>query len=89
MGTRIAGLIVFALLLGGCDRVGSEAWCEKLGEKPKGEWTLDETGNYAKYCVLGMDDERWCKKLEGKPKGEWTANEAARYAKDCLVGREG
>ena len=87
MKTRIAGLIAVGLLLAACDRVGSEAWCEKLDQKPKGEWNLDETGNYTKYCVLGMNSEKWCENLEKKPKGEWTANEAADYAANCLVGR--
>lgn len=80
-------LVVAGWMLAGCDRVGSEAWCEKLGEKPKGEWTMEEAGDYTKYCVLGMDPERWCEKLEQKPKGDWTANEAADYAKNCLTGR--
>jgi hypothetical protein len=87
MKTEIAGAIALALLLAACDRVGSEAWCEKLSEKPKGEWTLDETTDYTKYCVLGMDSEKWCEKLEKKPKGEWTADEAADYAQNCLLGR--
>jgi len=32
--------------------IGSEEWCEDLSEKPKGEWTGDETKSYAKHCVL-------------------------------------
>jgi hypothetical protein len=87
MKTRIAGLIAISLLLAACDRVGSEAWCEKLNEKPKGEWTLDETEDYTKYCLLGMDSEKWCEKLEKKPKDDWTAKEATIYAKNCIVGR--
>ena len=87
MKTRIVGLIVVSLLIASCDRVGSEAWCEKQSEKPKSDWTMGETGDYTKYCVLGMDSEKWCKKLEKKPKGDWTANEAADYAANCVVGR--
>ncbi len=49
-------LILSALLCTACcPDVGSEAWCEKLKEKPKGEWTLDETGSYGKHCLLGCD----------------------------------
>ena len=41
------------LSLGGCaPKVGSDKWCANLKAKPKGEWTLDEAGNYAKYCVF-------------------------------------
>jgi len=32
--------------------IGSEEWCEKLSKKPKGEWTGDEAGSYAKHCVM-------------------------------------
>ena len=83
-----AALIASAALLSACgDRVGSDAWCEKLGEKPKSEWTMEEAGDYTKYCVLGMDPEKWCEKMEEKPKGDWTASEAADYAKNCVGGR--
>lgn len=87
MKLRILILVMAILSLSACDRVGSEAWCAKLKEKPKGEWTLDETGDYTKYCVLGMDPEKWCEKMEKKDKGDWTADEAAEYTANCLVGR--
>jgi len=32
--------------------VGSKEWCEDLKAKPKGEWTANEAGNFAKHCVL-------------------------------------
>ena len=32
--------------------VGSDAWCKKMGEKAKGEWTANEAGEYAKNCVF-------------------------------------
>ena len=87
MKTKIAALILISLLITSCDRVGSQAWCTKQKEKPKSEWTLDETGSYTKYCVLGMDSEKWCKKMEKKDKGDWTANEATDYAANCMLGR--
>ena len=53
--------VTLALALGslaGCaPEVGSKAWCEQLEEKPKGEWTLSETGDYAKSCIVRLDDE--------------------------------
>lgn len=44
----------FAIItLSGCSpEVGSEAWCKKLEEKPKGEWTANEATEYAKSCLL-------------------------------------
>jgi Protein of unknown function (DUF3012) len=42
-----------ALLLGGCaPEVGSEAWCKKMKEKDKGDWTLNETTDFTKHCIL-------------------------------------
>jgi hypothetical protein len=35
-----------------CAPVGSEAWCEKMKNKPKGDWTANEAGDYALHCVL-------------------------------------
>ena len=83
----VATAFLLTLSLTGCDRVGSEAWCAKQQQKPKGEWTMEEAGDYTKYCVLHMDSEKWCKDLEKKPKGDWTTNEAAEYAKNCLTDR--
>ena len=87
MNIKLAGLIVLSLLLGACDRVGSDAWCEKLEENPKGKWTVEEKGQHTKYCVLGFNSEKWCEKLEKKPKGDWSANEGSDYAKNCVFGR--
>ena len=88
MKLKILTLVLAVLALTACgDRVGSDEWCEKMKEKPKGEWTMEETGDYTKYCVLGMDPAKWCEKMEEKDKGDWTASEAADYAKNC-VGRD-
>jgi hypothetical protein len=32
--------------------VGSEAWCEKMSEKPKGDWSTHEAADYAKHCLF-------------------------------------
>ena len=31
---------------------GSLAWCEKMDETVKGEWTLDDAAEYTKSCIL-------------------------------------
>ena len=89
---KIVILMSAVLLAGGwlaaCNPVGSEGWCENMKDTPKSEWSLQETGDYTKYCVLGMDPKAFCEKLEKKDKGDWTANEAADYAANCLTGRE-
>lgn len=43
----------FAFIAAGCSpEVGSEAWCQQMKEKPKGDWTATETKDYAKYCIF-------------------------------------
>ncbi len=42
----------FAGLLGCAPEVGSEKWCMKLDEKPKGDWTANEASDYAKNCIF-------------------------------------
>ncbi len=32
--------------------VGSEAWCVDMEEKPKGDWTTNEAGDFAKHCIF-------------------------------------
>jgi len=34
----------------------SEKWCEKLEEKPKGDWTANEAADYAKNCLTGRSE---------------------------------
>jgi hypothetical protein len=48
-----AGLLALIGLISGCSpEVGSEAWCKAMDEKPKGDWTANEAGDYAKHCVF-------------------------------------
>jgi hypothetical protein len=64
-----------------------QGFMRKLKETPKSQWTLEQTGDYTRYCVLGMDSEKWCEKMERNDKGDWTANETGDYAAKCVVGR--
>ena len=42
-----------ALLALACSpAVGSKAWCEKMAEKPKGDWSANEAADYAKHCLF-------------------------------------
>lgn len=53
---RPALLIATALLaasLSACaPKVGSPEWCAKIQEKPKGDWTANEAGDFLKHCVV-------------------------------------
>ena len=50
---RLTLLVSIALLLNACaPEIGSEAWCKDQAEKPKGDWTINESTAYAKHCLL-------------------------------------
>ena len=56
---RIVLLLLFTcLLLSSCAKVGSDIWCQNMEEKPKGDWTAIEAGDYTKYCLMGMDPDK-------------------------------
>jgi hypothetical protein len=45
--------VVFSLVAAGCSpEVGSDAWCEKMKEKPKGDWSANEATDFTKHCVF-------------------------------------
>ena len=51
--TQLTLLASTVLLLSACaPEAGSEAWCESLAEKPKGDWSANEVTDYAKHCLL-------------------------------------
>lgn len=50
---KIVSIFAVSLLVAACaPEVGSEAWCEAMKEKPKGDWTANETMEYGKSCVF-------------------------------------
>lgn len=55
---RTVVLLLMAGLAGGCTpEAGSEAWCEAMSEKPKGDWTANQAADFARHCVLKLPDE--------------------------------
>ncbi|MDP5254443.1 DUF3012 domain-containing protein [Vibrio sp. HB161653] len=32
--------------------VGSEQWCQEMDDKPKGDWTANQVGEYAEHCIF-------------------------------------
>jgi len=50
----VLSLMTAALLaaLGCAPEVGSEAWCEKMKETPKGDWSTNDATAYAKNCLF-------------------------------------
>ncbi len=48
----LSGLMLI-LIIGGCaPEPGSREWCEMMDNKPKGEWTANEAGEYTQSCVF-------------------------------------
>lgn len=59
MSMRSIAAVAAALwALGGCSpEVGSEAWCDAMEEKPKGDWSANEAADYAQHCVFRQDND--------------------------------
>jgi hypothetical protein len=52
-------LLMLASLLAACEpEVGSDKWCEKMVDKPKGDWTANEAAEFAKSCIFKSYDEK-------------------------------
>ncbi|VAW96519.1 hypothetical protein MNBD_GAMMA21-1039 [hydrothermal vent metagenome] len=49
---RIGVIMLWFSLTACTPEIGSEQWCEELKEKPKGEWTVNEVGDFTKYCLF-------------------------------------
>ncbi len=51
LAAACAGALLLALAA--CaPEIGSEKWCANMKAKPKGDWTANETVDYAKHCIL-------------------------------------
>jgi hypothetical protein len=48
----LSTLVVFTLLAACSPEVGSPSWCQMMKEKPRGDWKVDEIGEYGKSCLL-------------------------------------
>ncbi|WNO10821.1 DUF3012 domain-containing protein [Teredinibacter sp. KSP-S5-2] len=40
------------MFLGCTPEVGSDKWCKHMDAKDKGDWTANETKDYAKHCIF-------------------------------------
>lgn len=55
---RLAAVLAAAGFLGACSpEVGSDKWCSNMKEKPKGDWTAHEAGDFAKHCLFKSSDD--------------------------------
>lgn len=51
----VAVLGIFMGLAACAPKVGSDAWCEDMQEKDKGDWTANEAADYMKHCAFKAD----------------------------------
>lgn len=51
--SSLAWIAILAVASFACaPEVGSDAWCERMNETPKGDWSMNEAGDYAKHCLM-------------------------------------
>ncbi len=56
---KAVNTLLFVSMLAACSpEVGSDAWCEDMAEKPKGDWTANEAAEFAKSCVFKKYDDK-------------------------------
>lgn len=49
--------ILGLMLTSACSpEIGSERWCTKMDETPKGEWSLNDAKAYAKHCMFADEE---------------------------------
>jgi len=55
---RTVAVTLAAMFIASCaPEVGSDAWCEDMANKPKGDWTANEAAEFAKSCIFKSYDE--------------------------------
>jgi Protein of unknown function (DUF3012) len=55
---KAAIILMFISALTACaPEVGSDAWCEDMAEKSKGDWTTNEAKEFAKSCIFKEYDD--------------------------------
>ena len=53
MKNVIAVALASILLVACAPEVGTEKWCNKMDDTPKGDWTANDAKAYAEHCILG------------------------------------
>ena len=57
MTGKLTLLTACLLLLSACaPEVGSDAWCKKMVETPRGDWSMNDATEFASNCVLKTYD---------------------------------
>lgn len=50
---KVVALTACVFLLSACEpEVGSDAWCKKMIDTPKGDWSMNDASEFAANCVI-------------------------------------
>jgi Protein of unknown function (DUF3012) len=50
---RMMSAVVLVCVVAGCaPKVGSDAWCKKMVDTPKSEWSSSDASTFAKNCIF-------------------------------------
>lgn len=51
-GILLVTVLMIGLSMGCSPQVGSEKWCDKMKQQPKGDWSANDATDFAKHCIL-------------------------------------
>lgn len=52
-------LVAAAAMLVACEpEVGSDKWCEKMVETPKGDWSTNDAKAFAEHCIFKTYEDK-------------------------------
>ena len=57
MARRLIATLTLVVLCGCAPEPGSKAWCDKMADTPKGDWSTNDATEYAKSCVFQSDED--------------------------------
>ena len=53
----IYAVLLLTLALAACEpEVGSDKWCQKMVDTPKGDWSTNDATAFAEHCVFKKYD---------------------------------
>ena len=56
---KMTTLVVAAAVLVACEpEVGSDKWCEKMVETPKGDWSTNDAEAFAEHCIFKTYEDK-------------------------------
>lgn len=57
MQRRLCWLLLICMAAGCAPKVGSDAWCKEMADKPKADWSANDASAFAKHCIFKEYDK--------------------------------